>query len=186
MSPCGGIVSQIWTWKPVPWRCLWLGAMTFTRQPVMRRVCVSSRSISPNIWERAASDDSEPSNVTCGAIFIKSFQAQRVDACTIYRAKPDRIESGRVRGTVPTRGTCDGCIERTRNICRTCCRCSQPTQQNAAGGIWIPFSRTRLVATRPPRRRARSDSWCRVRRSSAAPLPHRRRRARGRSRPARP
>jgi hypothetical protein len=33
---CGGSVSQIWIWNPVPWRCLWLGAITDTRHPVMR------------------------------------------------------------------------------------------------------------------------------------------------------
>jgi hypothetical protein len=33
-------------------------------------VMVSSRSISLNMWARAASDDSEPSKVICGAICI--------------------------------------------------------------------------------------------------------------------
>ena len=30
-----GIVSQIWTWRPVPCRCWWLGAITVTRQAAM-------------------------------------------------------------------------------------------------------------------------------------------------------
>jgi hypothetical protein len=49
---------------------LWLGAMTVTRHPVMRLLCVSSRSISLKITSRAAGDDSEPSNVISGVICI--------------------------------------------------------------------------------------------------------------------
>src|SRR5882757_6063567 len=59
----------------MPWRCLWLGAITLTRQPVIRWLWVSSRLISLNIWVRAASDDSEPSKVISGAICILTFPA---------------------------------------------------------------------------------------------------------------
>jgi hypothetical protein len=38
-------------------------------------IMVSSRSISPKIWDRAASDDSVPSKVISGAICMVTFPA---------------------------------------------------------------------------------------------------------------